>query len=386
MSAKVHTILPVRWLKSEPTAALTKAPKVDADEGIIYGVVMAEEGPARGHGVELDEAFIRDVVRYDRAHYQDRGLKARFGHPSMSNEVMGTQMGFFKNYRVQKAARNGKTIHQAVADLHLLAAANESPTHPGMREWVLKMAQEAPDFMMCSIVFMPQMYFQRDAEGKKVKVEYDADGWLTDPEMGPVYAQLADHYYTDLVEQGAATEKLFSAQFNPDNMAVRAAEWLSDNPAVIDLLEKTPAKALDFLTRVGINVQPMTTLIGKLLGSSTPPPAPAAEITVPVAAEDAEQAEGAADEEEELIAEDVVAQQEDLNAKMSELVQLVEQIRAASVEMRKGLEALQADADQRLKQLEQAPAATHTGGAVSADADTNEPKWLTHLDTKRKTA
>jgi hypothetical protein len=386
MSAKVHTILPVRWLKSEPTVALTKAPKVDADEGIIYGVVMAEEGPARGHGVELDEAFIRDVVRYDRAHYQDRGLKARFGHPSMSNEVMGTQMGFFKNYRVQKAARNGQTIHQAVADLHLLAAANESPTHPGMREWVLKMAQEAPDFMMCSIVFMPQMYFQRDAEGKKVKVEYDAEyGWLTDPEMGPVYAQLADHYYTDLVEQGAATEKLFSAQFNPDNMAVRAAEWLSDNPAVIDLLEKTPAKALDFLTRVGINVQPMTTLIGKLLGSSTPPPAPAAEITVPVVTEDATQKEAVA-EDEELIAEDVVAKQEDLlNEQMSAMSELVENLVKSVVALQKRVEALQADAEQRLQQLEQAPAATHTGGAVSADA-TNEPKWLTHLDTKRQTA
>jgi len=382
MSAKVHTILPVRWLKSEPTAALNKSTKVDAEEGIIYGVVMVEEGPARGHGVELDEAFIRDVVRYDRAHYQYRGLKARFGHPSMSNEVMGTQMGFFKNYRVQKAERNGQTIHQAVADLHLLAAANESPTHPGMREWVLKMAQEAPDFMMCSIVFMLQMYFQRDAEGKKVKVEDEAD-----PQMGPVYVQLADHYYTDLVEQGAATEKLFSAQFNPDNMAVRAAEWLSDNPAVIDLIEKTPAKALDFLTRVGINVQPMTTLIGKLLGSSTPPAAPAAEIAVPVADQDAEQAEGAADEEEELIAEDVVAKQEDLlNAQMSAMTELVENLVKSVVSLQKRVEALQTDAEQRLLQLEQAPAATHTGGAVSADAETNEPKWLTHLDTKRKNA
>jgi len=155
---------------------------------------------------------------------------------------------------------------------------------------------------------------------------------------------------------------------------------------VIDLIEKTPDKALDFLTRIGVNVQPMTTLIGKLLGSSTPSPAPAAEVTVPVATEDTHQEEAVA-EEEELIAEDVVAKQEDLlNEQMSALVQSVENLRDSLAMLQKSLEALQADADQRLKQLEQAPAATHTGGAVSADADINEPKWLTHLDTKRKTA
>src|SRR6056297_1264539 len=104
---------PVRWLKSQPVILSFEEGQIDADNGIITDVVMCQAGPAKGHGWHLEESFVEQLVAYDQKHYSEgNGLKARFGHPALSDTTMGSQMGYFKNYRFQ----DGK----AIADLHLL--------------------------------------------------------------------------------------------------------------------------------------------------------------------------------------------------------------------------------------------------------------------------
>ena len=252
----------IRWFKSSPQVAVGGGSRIDAENGIIRRVVLASVGEARGHGVSLEQEFIDDLVKYGSRHFGATGLKARFGHPSLSNETMGTQLGFYKNFEV-----DGES---AVADLHLLDAANQSPTHPGMKDWVLKMAAEKPDHIMSSIVFRPGDYYQRELESRKkrkMKRAFSEDRgayWSNyDEALGPVFVELGDLFFTDLVEDGAATDNLFSAQFNSEKFAVQVAEFLREHPHLEQFLQKEPEKTLDFLRKIWVNhftIKPKTAM------------------------------------------------------------------------------------------------------------------------------
>lgn len=234
---------------------------IDADSGIIRDVVMVQEGEAKGHGIYLEAEFIQNLVEYDRANYGERGVKARLGHPGLSDDAQGTQMGYFRNVRERKSD-TGKM--QAIADLHLLESSNASPSKPGMREWTLKMAAEAPDFIMSSIVFSASAYYQRRPDGGKNYVEWDwhESDWINlEPKMGEVFAEFSPeagsaHYYTDLVEAGAATDSLFSNQANPRLFVARFGIWLDENPEIRDFIHHNPDKVQAFLDRVGFSPKP----------------------------------------------------------------------------------------------------------------------------------
>lgn len=242
----------VRWLKSRPTPGGFTADNIDAATGIIRDVVMVQEGEARGHGVHLEAEFIRNLVAYDNATFGDRGVKARFGHPSASSETMGTQMGVFKNIRERK--QDGKM--QAIGDLHLMDSAEVSPTHPGMRSWMLQMAQENPEFVMSSIVFQASGYYQKKANGHRVPLKGDPN-----PDMGNVFVDFnaeagAQHLYTDLVEEGAATVSLFSNQVNGHLFVAQADQFLYDHPELKQFIQANPEKITAFFGSLGISLSP----------------------------------------------------------------------------------------------------------------------------------
>lgn len=241
--------------------------KIDHEQGILYDVVMVEEGEAKGHGVHLDGEFVSNLVQYDNKHYKKNGIKARFGHPSASSETMGTQMGVFKNIR----ERETKGKMQAIADLHLLEAADESPTHPGMRSWVLKMAEEQPDFIMSSIVFQASGYYIKKGEKKHAaQIDYTewSAKWVYETEDGQwepikknekIFVAFdekdgAAHLYTDLVEQGAATDNLFSTKVNTHLFAAQVDEFLSEHPHLLEFIKQNPAAVQKWMQRAGYNV------------------------------------------------------------------------------------------------------------------------------------
>lgn len=267
----------IRWMKSRPLPLEFDASRVDLEAGILYDVVMCEEGEAKGHGVHLEAEFIEDLVAYDIKYFTKRGLKSRFGHPGASDDTLGTQMGYFHNFRTRK--KGGKM--QAIADLHLLDAADLSPTKPQMKQWVLAMADEAPDFLMMSIVFRPGRYYQWGKNSKKKYVwEYvitkDEQGdeyakWVSsDPALGKVFVEFGskgEHYYTDSVEAGAATNSLFSAEANPHLYVSQADRFLEEHPHIKSFMQQHPEKVEAFLATVGVN-------ISKPLMSQETPPAP----------------------------------------------------------------------------------------------------------------
>lgn len=236
-----------KWFKSKPIVPGFSPEKVDREAGIIRDVVMAQAGEAKGHGFSVDQSFIEDLVNYDIKHYNKTGLKARFGHPGMSDSTMGKQMGVFRNFRLRE--------NQAIADLHLLDSADQSPTAPGMREWMLSMATERPDFVMSSIVFKVGNFYQFNDKGERVPLAVDRWG---DPiaqfDGQDIYATMADHFYTDIVEQGAITDHLFSQQFNQHSFAVQAVEFVQEHPDLLAFLRSHPEKLAEFAEKLGIDM------------------------------------------------------------------------------------------------------------------------------------
>lgn len=236
--------------------------KVNAETRIISDVILCQVGEAKGHGVHLEQSFIEAGIAYAQKHYSKIGMKCRFGHPAMSNDALGTEVGKFHNFRV--------VDDKMVADLHIYASANLSPTHPGAGDWILSMAEEDPSAIMCSIVFMPGKKYQYDDEGNKyyLKIIYTDFGvqWGTedpnkkfDPSK-PVYVELKELWATDLVDEGAATDKLFSATVNPDKFAVIATQFLDEHPKIAEFLGKQPHKLQEFLTKyqsLKTNTEPM---------------------------------------------------------------------------------------------------------------------------------
>lgn len=223
-----------RWLKSGRVNL--ESSQVDRENGIIKNVIMCQAGEAKGHGFVLDQEFISDVVTYANRHHSEIGMKARFGHPSMSNETLGTEMGRFHNFRQKD--------DQAIADLHLYDSADKSPTRPGMKDWILSMAEEDPNAIMCSIVFKEEYFFAFDKEGNKVVID--------EPEysgMQPVYAKLGELMFCDIVDQGAATDRLFSVQLNKDKFAVIATEFLNEHPELDEFVKNNPDKIIEFVNK-----------------------------------------------------------------------------------------------------------------------------------------
>lgn len=365
----IDTLQQDRWLRSRPTAPGIQSGSIDAENGILHNVVMVQEGEAKGHGVHLDAAFINDIVAYDVQYFSNRGLKARFGHPSASSETMGTQMGVFKNFRARKS--EGKM--QAIADLHLLDAAEESPTHPGMRSWVLKMAAEQPDFIMSSIVFQASGYFQKKANGHKIYIgsEYDAN-----PDLGEVFVEFGDkgqHFYTDLVEQGAATDSLFSTKVNADFFVSRAHQWLDDNPDILAFVKQNPERVRFFLQRLDIFIQPQPkkmskfSLIKWLMGESQEGE-PSTDDLVELKAA-LEEAQNGVKALQSGLAE-TERQKDFLENRAKELESQVDALQANVDALKTEAEALKSDVTAKTAEIEalkSEPAAKHTTGDVDPE-------------------
>ncbi len=362
----------IRWLRSRPTSGGYTAEKVDTQLGIIYDVVMVQEGEAKGHRVNLDEDFIRDIVAYDNRVFGDRGVKVRFGHPKASSDTMGTQMGVFKNIRERK--HEGKW--QAIGNLHLLDAADDSPTHPGMRTWMLKMAVQQPDFVMMSIVFAPGAYFQRNKNGGKNYIKGERE---VDPDLGEVFVEFGakgEHHYTDAVEQGAATDKLFSNQINPHLFVAQADEFLSEHPQITEFIKAHPEKVTAFFASMGINI---TQSSGKKMDKFNLFKWLSGESQTPAEGEDLESVRTALTEVQTevtaLKAEKITAENR-VQELASEVEGLNTSLRAANEEL-KAVNTQLAELQKENEELKAAPADTHTGGATEALASekSKTPVW-----------
>jgi hypothetical protein len=193
---------------------------IDRDTGLIRGVTIAQVGMAKGHGGYIDKTFLLQIV--ENAATKPAGIKARFGHPNMCSSAMGTYLGRFNNYSY--------TGEQVKADLFLDQTSKTTP-NGDLFSYVLDMAEKNPDMFGASIAFetSESEIIEEEEEGKKVKHEY---------------FRLKELRATDIVDEPAATNGLFSA----DSFPAIATRFLDENPQVLEIIFSKPDSVIEFLS------------------------------------------------------------------------------------------------------------------------------------------
>jgi len=212
---------------STPPIFSAPVTNINRELGIIQGVTIARIGPAKGHNGFVDRTFLLQII--DNAATKTAGIKARFGHPNMCSQALGTYLGRFKNYSYSG--------DQVKADLYLDETAKKTPAGD-LYSYILDMAEKNPDMFGASIVFEigESIFLEEEIDGEKVEKEY---------------FRLKELRATDIVDEPAATDGLFSANTFPGI----ATQFLDENPEIMDLIFSKPDSVIEFLSNYINNSQ-----------------------------------------------------------------------------------------------------------------------------------
>ncbi|GEM_PF-4189982 len=136
--------MPSRMRFNQQRVGITSQSKVDRENKIIRDVVAMQIGPgqdSRFLGVDL----ISLQETQDLGNAKPHGVIMRFGHPGASENAMGKQVAWGKNFRVV----GDRLIH----DAHLMLPASKSPAfdHDPL-EYLMDMAEDEPFAIAESVV------------------------------------------------------------------------------------------------------------------------------------------------------------------------------------------------------------------------------------------
>ncbi|HUV67383.1 MAG TPA: hypothetical protein VMW24_26065 [Sedimentisphaerales bacterium] len=212
------------WLRANTSA---RPLGVDREAKAIRGVILAEEGPfkSKGRG-EFDAKGIKEIVKLARA--APGGLKARFTHPTLSDDGLGKMLGRVRDTQfsaVQRVVRGEpKEVMIARGDLYFNESAFNTPSGD-LASYVMDLVEEdsGGDNAGMSLVIEPQEEFRLDKKGRRVVDE------LTGEELPPIWRPLALHA-VDVVDVGDATKSMLAAGLSidglPDEVLHKATELL----------------------------------------------------------------------------------------------------------------------------------------------------------------
>ena len=205
---------------------------VDRENEIIHGFSVITKGEAEGHGWESDDTTLEQVVELGNA--LTMGVKARFGHPNMSNTALGTFLGRAKNFR-----KDGNITR---ADLHFSKTAHDTP-NGDLSGYVMDLAEDDPSAFGSSIVLLVEQKPRTNEDGTP----------MVDKETGekllPV-GRVKKLHGADIVDTPAANASMLGESFFSDSVKPSAEmtkfldKFLLDDSAV----EKT----IDFLKRYSV--------------------------------------------------------------------------------------------------------------------------------------
>ena len=135
-----------RGLSDNSNAILPRVDRTSGHSraGIIRGVSAIQTGEALGHGLWCDKTLIQQTA--DAVNATKKGVKARFTHPSLSSDGLGSFLG-----RVTNASVVGD---KCVADIHFSKSSHKTPSGD-LASYVMQLADDDPSSFGCSIVFEP---------------------------------------------------------------------------------------------------------------------------------------------------------------------------------------------------------------------------------------
>ncbi len=209
--------------RANPEYNQSSAQQIDAEKGVIYGVVLAQKGMNK-NGTYFSERFLNELK--DKG--EERGyIKARFGHPTMCNNSLGSYIGRYKNFRVEDEKLFG--------DLYLDDIAKDTNVEGRgitMYDYIMRMAQSNSEMFGNSIVILANYVIEEYEEDGEKK---EADGH-----------ELIEWISSDLVDDPAATDSLFHSA---EDLGVKITDFLDENPQIFEILEKEPKILGDFFSR-----------------------------------------------------------------------------------------------------------------------------------------
>lgn len=183
---------------------------VDREKNILRGYVVAQLGPFKSDGRgEFDLTSLQQIVKIGNA--APKGLKARFTHPDMSSDGLGTHLGRSLNYSMSTAIdeRTGKKVPAVRGDLAFDKTALDTPPKGGkpLGLYVMDLAESDPDALSSSLVVTSVDFFDRNEKGELVQID--------DPEMSqlPIWRPTKLRA-SDIVDTGDAVDGLLSADFD----------------------------------------------------------------------------------------------------------------------------------------------------------------------------
>jgi hypothetical protein len=193
------------------TARTAERPvKVDRKANIIFGANLMQVGDLNGGDARN---WTVDAATLQQAHEimgrGNNGTKARFTHPNMSADGMGSYLGRWKNQRV-----DGGTLR---ADLHIADAAFRSP-QGDLGTYVMDLAESDPEAFGVSLA-------TRLDEGNLQEFSGSADG--KDGKKWPM--RFSDVRAADIVDEPAATRGGLFDLMTPDlrNLPAQATALLT---------------------------------------------------------------------------------------------------------------------------------------------------------------
>lgn len=141
------------------------APKTGVDRVAkrINGVKVMQMGKVNdSRPWEVDEETLNQVVQFGNA--PNKGTKARFTHPSMSDDGFGKYLGRWTNFRVEGDS--------AYADLQLAESAFNTP-NGDLGTYIMDMAEEDPESFGVSAATSLADVMYEDPEGKTLPLRLD---------------------------------------------------------------------------------------------------------------------------------------------------------------------------------------------------------------------
>lgn len=190
------------------TSIMTGVARVDRTAKVIYGANLMQVGDLNdARPWTVDMGTLQNAL--DLMQRRNAGSKARYTHPNMSADGMGSFLGRWHDQRIEG--------DKLVADLHLADAAFNSP-QGDLGTYVMDMAEEEPDMFGISLATRIN-----DAAMEKLKMEKRAE----DPEWkGRTPLRFLSVHAADVVDEPAATRGGFFSLTEVDNRNLPAQATL----------------------------------------------------------------------------------------------------------------------------------------------------------------
>lgn len=211
--------------------------------GYLQDVSVITRGEALGHGFWIDRDFLQQVA--DAINAEEKGVKARFTHPSLSGDGLGTYLGRVVNARVEG--------DQVLAELHFAESGTKSPDG-NLVEYILGLAAEDPRAFGFSIVFWNDPAAEED-----FRAEHTRDGQFISPDPDN-----QEHYPHVRLKELAAADLVDEPAANPDGLFHRqnklATELYSLASYALGVSEQCPE-----ITRLDVHPQRVREFVARFL-------------------------------------------------------------------------------------------------------------------------